>query len=463
MFRIARETLEAGRARRRSPRRLAPYRAGYTAEERRAIERDLVSGELLGVAATDALELGHRRRPARLRDRRRLPRHRREPAPAVGPRRPPRRGPRALVPAADGLDRFFARHPEALLGRAVEAAILDPESPQIRLGHLRAAAHEAARSRPPTTRCSARAPTRRPSSSSRPASSCARRAGLAWRGADSPAARVSLRSASPDAILIVDEATGAILGRRRRRARALDAARGRGLPPPRRELPGAPARPRASASRSSGRTTLPWYTQPRRDTATTILSRELRRPSARGVQLSLRPGRGRRPGRRLPAHARLPEHRSLDIVPLDLPERRFATAALLVRALGRAARRGRRRPARHAARGRARADLGAAAVRDVRPLGPRRPLDEPPPADRAPDDLRVRGPPRRGRARPARRRPLRGPGRRHRPADRRVPVRDRAARRACSRRSAATSTRRSTRTARHGCSRRWCRASAERP
>ncbi len=38
--------------------RLAPYRAGYTPEQRRDIERRLVGGQLLGVAATDALELG---------------------------------------------------------------------------------------------------------------------------------------------------------------------------------------------------------------------------------------------------------------------------------------------------------------------------------------------------------------------------------------------------------------------
>src|SRR5262249_27271811 len=37
-------------------RRLAPYRAGYTPEQRRDIERRLVGGDLLGVTATDALE-----------------------------------------------------------------------------------------------------------------------------------------------------------------------------------------------------------------------------------------------------------------------------------------------------------------------------------------------------------------------------------------------------------------------
>ena len=48
--------------------RLAPYRAGYTPTQRREIERRLMEGELLGVAATDALELGIDIGRARLRD-----------------------------------------------------------------------------------------------------------------------------------------------------------------------------------------------------------------------------------------------------------------------------------------------------------------------------------------------------------------------------------------------------------
>src|SRR5204862_8133567 len=38
--------------------RVAPYRAGYTPQQRREIERRLVEGELLAVISTDALELG---------------------------------------------------------------------------------------------------------------------------------------------------------------------------------------------------------------------------------------------------------------------------------------------------------------------------------------------------------------------------------------------------------------------
>src|SRR4029453_1985396 len=98
-------------------RRLAPYRAGYTPEQRRDIERRLVEGELLGVTATDALELGidiglsdcaisvgFPGTVASLRQQ-------------WG--RAGRRGHglAALVASEDALDQYFMRAPQALLAR----------------------------------------------------------------------------------------------------------------------------------------------------------------------------------------------------------------------------------------------------------------------------------------------------------------------------------------------------------
>src|SRR5438105_14999685 len=123
--------------------RLAPYRAGYTPAQRRDIERRLVQGELLGVSATDALELGidiglldcaisvgFPGTVASLRQQ-------------WG--RAGRRGHglAVLVASEDALDQYFMRRPETLLGRRVEAAILDHANVRVLDGHVRAAAYEA--------------------------------------------------------------------------------------------------------------------------------------------------------------------------------------------------------------------------------------------------------------------------------------------------------------------------------
>ena len=48
-----------------------------------------------------------------------------------------------LVASEDALDQFFAREPEALLARGVEAAITDHSNPRILDPHVLAAAFEA--------------------------------------------------------------------------------------------------------------------------------------------------------------------------------------------------------------------------------------------------------------------------------------------------------------------------------
>src|SRR3954466_5085444 len=123
--------------------RLAPYRAGYTPQQRREIERRLVEGDLLGVSATDALELGidigllDAVVPVGC------------PGTVAGLRqqwgRAGRRGHglAVLVASEDALDQFFMREPAMLLERRVEAAILDHANPRVLDGHVRAAAFEA--------------------------------------------------------------------------------------------------------------------------------------------------------------------------------------------------------------------------------------------------------------------------------------------------------------------------------
>src|SRR5829696_536101 len=187
---------------------LSPYRAGYTPQQRREIERRLLEGELLGVSATNALELGidvglldcvisvgFPGTVASLRQQ-------------WG--RAGRRGHglAVLVASEDALDQYFMREPRALLGRRVEAAILDHENPRVLDGHVLAAAFEAplddadrAVLGDAALERSAALPELRKT-----------KAGYVWAGRDYPAARVSLRSTSPESFQIVDGSSGAMLG-----------------------------------------------------------------------------------------------------------------------------------------------------------------------------------------------------------------------------------------------------------
>ena len=101
------------------------------------------------------------------------------------------------------------REPDKLLGRRVEAAILDHANPRVLAGHVRAAAYEA-----PLTDDDAgtSAPEALARGAARPGAEGDTGRASSGRARDHPAARVSLRSAEPDAFTIVDGTTGAVLG-----------------------------------------------------------------------------------------------------------------------------------------------------------------------------------------------------------------------------------------------------------
>lgn len=122
---------------------IASYRAGYLAGERRDIEHDLKEGLLRGVATTNALELGIdvsgmdavliAGYPGKLS------------AFWQQAGRAGRRGDDALVvllARENPLDSFLFEHPELLLKAPVEHAVLHPENPHIMAPHLAAAAQE---------------------------------------------------------------------------------------------------------------------------------------------------------------------------------------------------------------------------------------------------------------------------------------------------------------------------------
>ena len=122
---------------------IASYRAGFLAEDRRRIERQLANGELLGVISTSALELGidiggldicllvgypgsmmaTRQRAGR-----------------VG--RDGRQSLVILIAHEDALDQHFMRNPDDFFKRSVESVALDPDNENIAARHLVCAAAE---------------------------------------------------------------------------------------------------------------------------------------------------------------------------------------------------------------------------------------------------------------------------------------------------------------------------------
>ncbi len=193
--------------------KVAAYRAGYLPEERRKLERSLLSGELLGVATTNALELGVdiagldsvvlAGYPGTL---------------ASFWQQAGRAGRSAddalvvFVARDDPLDTYLVHHPAAILDRPVETAVLDPANPYVLAPQLACAAAEL----PLTTKeldtfggaaardvldmlVADKLLRRRPS-------------GWYWTSRDRPQYEVDIRGSGGDQIAVVEADTSRLLG-----------------------------------------------------------------------------------------------------------------------------------------------------------------------------------------------------------------------------------------------------------
>jgi DEAD/DEAH box helicase domain-containing protein len=208
--RFARDNLDA-RGKPELAARIAPYRGGYTPQQRREIEERLSSGELLAVVATDALELGIDvgeldaaicvTFPGTVASLRQM----------WGRAGRRRRGLAVYVAGQDALDQFFCRHPDEFLERPVEAAILDHASEQIASRHLVAAAYELPLSDEDEEIFG---PDWRERAERLAGAGELRHAGhrLFPRRSEFVAGKIPLRSASADSVAVIERESGEMLG-----------------------------------------------------------------------------------------------------------------------------------------------------------------------------------------------------------------------------------------------------------
>ena len=192
--------------------RVKAYRAGYLAEDRRELERQLAEDELVAVASTNALELGIDIGSLDAALLVGYPGTRASMWQQAG-----RAGRRAdgslavLVAQDDPLDQFLVTHPGDLFDRPPEAAVIDPSNRFVLEPHLRCAAREYPLSQDETRAFwpGAEAAVERMVEGGELRRS---RELLHHAGRESPHRKVDIRSAGGRTFSIVIEETGELLG-----------------------------------------------------------------------------------------------------------------------------------------------------------------------------------------------------------------------------------------------------------
>jgi DEAD/DEAH box helicase domain-containing protein len=189
--------------------RVAAYRSGYLREERRALELAMLDGSLLGLASTNALELGvdlvgldavvlcgYPGTLASLWQQ----------AGRAG--RTGREALCVLVARDDPLDTYLVHHPAALFSRPVEATVLDPANPYVLGPQLCCAAAEI-----PLTAADLEifGPTARTAVDTLVAGGALRSRPAGWYWTEERRPDVDLRG-SGSAISVVEVSTGRLLG-----------------------------------------------------------------------------------------------------------------------------------------------------------------------------------------------------------------------------------------------------------
>ena len=192
---------------------VAAYRSGYLPEERRALEAALLSGRLLGVATTNALELGVdiagldavvlAGYPGTLASFW-------QQAGRAG-----RTGDSALVVFVardDPLDTYLVHHPAALLDRPVETAVLDPANPYVLAPQLACAVAELPLTVPELEVFGGAAALDVLAELADQKLLRRRSSGWYWTSRDRPHADVGIRGTGGEQVAVVESDSGRMLG-----------------------------------------------------------------------------------------------------------------------------------------------------------------------------------------------------------------------------------------------------------